>query len=225
MVKLACVGWVVLMTVNLVFAQAKRDTLPNLPDHYTARLVKFRAEQSSSGKILFLGNSITEQGPWRKLLKDSAVVNRGISGDNTFGVMARLDEVVRFKPSKLFLMIGVNDLSKNIPSETIIENIFAIVNRIRSGSPKTTVYVQSILPVNPTVKGFQTRFAKQENVIDINKQLAKYQEALHYTFVDLHSHFTDPKQLLEPKFTGDGLHLNPAGYQHWVAYLKKNKYL
>ena len=222
----AAVGIVIwILAGHALQAQVKRDTLPNLPDHYAARLSKFRAEAASTGKVLFLGNSITEEGSWRKLLKDSSVVNRGISGDNTFGVRARLDEVVRFKPSKLFLMIGVNDLSKNISNEGIIENIFSIVNQIRSASAKTKVYVQSILPVNPSVKGFKPQFSKQENILEINKQLAKYQEALHYTFVDLHSQFLDQKNLLDPQFTSDGLHLNLSGYQHWVSYLKKNKYL
>ncbi len=212
------------MAVN-AFSQAAYDTLPNVPDHYTKRLALFKIEKNSIGKILFLGNSITEGGNWRKLLKDSSVVNRGISGDNTFGVLQRLEEATRHKPSKLFLLIGVNDLSKSIPNAVIIENIFAIVNRIRAGSPKTIIYVQSILPVNPTVKGFMTRFSKQDDILEINKQMAKYQETLKYTFVDIHDQFLDQSKLLDARFTGDGLHLNAAGYIHWVQYLKKYKYL
>ncbi len=207
------------------FSQAAYDTIPNVPDHYIKRLALFKNEKNSIGKILFLGNSITEGGNWRKLLKDSSVVNRGISGDNTFGVLQRLDEVTRHKPLKLFLLIGVNDLSKNIPNEVIIENIFAIVSKIRAGSPKTIIYVQSILPVNPTVKGFMIRFSKQDDILVINKQLAKYQEALKYTYVDIHDQFLGQSKLLDARFTGDGLHLNAAGYVHWVQYLKKLKYL
>lgn len=223
MKKLIFVIWVGVMTN--AHAQATYDTIPNVPDHYVKRLSQFRGEKNSTGKIMFLGNSITEGGNWRKLLKDSSVVNRGISGDNTFGVLQRLDEVVRHKPSKLFLLIGVNDLSKNIPNAVVIENIFAIVSKIRAGSPKTVIYVQSILPVNPAVKGFMTRFSKQDDILEINKQLAKYQEALKYIFVDIHDQFLDQKKMLDARFTGDGLHLNPAGYVHWVQYLKKKKYL
>lgn len=206
-------------------AQAKIDTLPNLPDHYNQRLAKFRAEKTTSGHIIFLGNSITEGGNWRKLLKDSSVLNRGISGDNTFGVLKRIDEITRHKPSKVFILIGVNDLSKSIPNAMVIENIFNIVGQIRGASPKTVVCVQSILPVNPSVKGFMTRFGKQSDIIEINKQLAKYQEAVKYTFIDINSQFLDDKNLLNAEYTNDGLHLNEKGYQHWVAYLKKSKFL
>ncbi len=201
------------------------DTLPNLPDHYRQRLAKFRAEKAETGRIMFLGNSITEGGNWRKLLKDSSVVNRGISGDNTFGVIQRMDEIIRFKPSKLFMLIGVNDLSKNIPNSAVIENIFSIVSMVHSGSPQTKIYVQSLLPVNPGVKGFMTRFSKQADIVEINGQLKKYAESLKYEYVDIHSAFRDGKEMLDAKYTHDGLHLNAAGYEHWVEYLKKNSYL
>mgnify|MGYP000061554644 CR=1 FL=1 len=68
----------------------------------------------STDEIIFLGNSITDIGEWTEVWQDIHVKNRGISGDNTFGVLARLDEVVSSKPSKIFIMIGINDISKNI---------------------------------------------------------------------------------------------------------------
>ncbi|NOT77236.1 MAG: hypothetical protein HOP08_20115 [Cyclobacteriaceae bacterium] len=206
------------------YSQAKYDTLPNLPEHYATRLAKFKKEPVATGKIMFVGNSITEGGNWRKLLKDSSVMNRGISGDNTFGLLQRMDEIMRHKPSSIFLLIGVNDLSKDIPSERTIENIFAIVGRIRSASPKTKIFVQTLLPVNPSVKNFPTQFDKQEKITEINDQLKKYGGPLKYTFVNIHNHFL-AKGVLDAKFTYDGLHLNAVGYNHWLAYLKKNGYL
>lgn len=201
------------------------DSLPNQPEYYKTRVAVFRAEQATTGKIVFLGNSITEGGKWRTLLKDSTIVSRGISGDITFGVLGRLDEVTRHKPTKVILLIGVNDLSKKIPNSVIIQNIFSIVGRIHSESPKTHVFVQSILPVNPGHKNFPPNYSQQGNIEEINGQLKKYHEALKYTYVDLYSHFLDDRLLLDLKYSTDGLHLNHAGYVHWVAYLKKQKCL
>ncbi len=206
------------------FSQAY-DSVPSEPAHYKSRLSLFKAQKTTSGKIIFLGNSITEVGKWRPLLKDSSVINRGISGDNTFGVLARLDEVVSHKPSKIFLMIGVNDLSKKIPNAIIIQNIFLIVSRIHSESPKTQVFVQSILPVNPSHKKFPPAFSHQAAIEEINAQLRKYHEALKYTYVDLFSEFLDGSHQLDVKYSTDGLHLNAAGYAHWVNYLKKEKWM
>ena len=70
------------------------DTIPNLPEHYWVRMEKFKREAAIAGKTVFLGNSITEGGQWKKLLKDSTIINRGISGDNTFGMLARVNEII-----------------------------------------------------------------------------------------------------------------------------------
>jgi lysophospholipase L1-like esterase len=179
----------------------------------------------TTGLTIFLGNSITEGGNWGALLQDTLVLNRGISGDNTFGVLARLDEVTRHKPAKVFLLIGVNDMSKNIPPHVIIQNIFSIVGRIRAASSGTEIFVQSILPVNPTHKKFPARFDKQADIETINTQLRRYPGALHYTFVDIHHEFLDSAMRLDLQFTTDGLHLNEAGYSRWAGFLKKQKWL
>jgi len=207
------------------YSQARYDTLPNLPKHYTERLAKFKKEPVVIGKIMFVGNSITEGGKWRKLLKDSSVINRGISGDNTFGLLQRIDEITRYKPSSLFLLIGINDLSKNIPNEKIIENIFAVISKVRAASPATKIFVESLLPVNPSVKGFPTQFNKPTNILEINTQLKRFSDRLGYKYVDIHGSFTAKGDELDPKFTGDGLHLNPAGYIHMIELLKKGGHL
>lgn len=206
------------------FSQAL-DTLPNQPDHYKRQLEKFQREQQATANIIFLGNSIVEGGNWRVKLGDSSVMNQGISGDNTFGVLHRLGEVTRHKPAKLFLMIGINDLAKDIPLATVLQNIFSIVGQVHAQSPQTLVYVHSLLPVSPKTKGFPQRFSKQESISAINDQLKKYDAALKYTYLNIYDHFLDDQFVLDARFTKDGLHLNAAGYSHWVAYLKKNKCL
>jgi len=173
-----------------------------------------------------VGNSITEGGNWKVLLKDTTVINRGISGDVTFGVINRIKDITDRKPSKLFLLIGINDLSRNTPDEVIIENIFTIVRKIKSGSPTTSIYVQSILPTNESFKNLNQNFTgKGEHITTINSQLKKYAEKLKYIYIDLHSGFSDADGRMEGKFTSDGLHLNASGYDHWIEILKKEKFL
>lgn len=210
------------------FASAQKrtyDTIPNMPEHYWVRMENFKKETNIQGKTVFLGNSITEGANWRKLLKDSTVINRGISGDNTFGVLARMDEISKLKPSNLFILIGTNDLSKRIPDEVVIENIFAIVSKIKASSPKTKIFVQSILPVNETIEKFPQQFNNPDHILTINDQLSRYAERLRYTYIDLYGNFLDEQGKLKAAYTYDGLHLNAAGYQHWIKILKNLKYL
>jgi len=207
------------------FAQKTRDTIPNMPKHYQERLAVFKKEKVVTGKIVFLGNSITEGANWKKLLKDSTVINRGISGDITFGVLNRADEVIKLKPSKLFVLIGINDLYKEIPDEIILQNIFSFVRMLKSGTPGTKIFIQSILPVNKTFKNFPKNYDKDEHITTINTQLQKLGKHFGYTYIDLHNQFTNNSMQLDEKYSYDGLHLNSVGYLHWAEILKSSKYL
>lgn len=61
--------------------------------------------------IVFLGDSITEKIDWRELFSYPNIVNRGIGSDTITGVNNRIDSIVKLRPSKVFLMIGINDIS------------------------------------------------------------------------------------------------------------------
>ncbi len=204
------------------------DTLPNVPDHWVKRYELFKTEPIVPGKVMMVGNSITEGGDWKMLLNDATVINRGISGDVTFGVLNRIQDITDRKPSKLFLLIGVNDLSRSTPEDIIIQNIKKIITKIHEGSPDTKIYVQSILPLNESFKNFMWQYGfggKKDKVIYINKIVMESAKKLNFTFIDLYNQFLDKDGNLEANFSYDGLHLNAAGYEHWSNFLKKKKYL
>src|SRR3954470_24562286 len=81
--------------INTVTNQRVGDTISVLGDVYKTRMAQFESEPVVTGKIIFLGNSITQGGDWKKLLNDSTIINRGIGGDITFGVLKRLDDVIK----------------------------------------------------------------------------------------------------------------------------------
>jgi lysophospholipase L1-like esterase len=201
------------------------DTIGFIPEHYGPRIAKFQSEPVVTGRIIFLGNSITEIGNWKLLTGDTTVVNRGIAGDITFGVLKRLDDIIARQPSKVFLLIGINDIGKDIPDTVIADNIRKIVTIINQGSPSTKVYVQSVLPVNPDFKNFPQHYDKQEHVLHLNAILPKVIASTNCNFVNIFPLFLDSRQRLDATLSVDGLHLNTKGYGIWVDYLKKNGYL
>jgi lysophospholipase L1-like esterase len=201
------------------------DTIPFLPDHYRERVALFNKQPVETGKIIFLGNSIIEGGNWPKLTGISSIVNRGIGGDITYGVLQRLDDVIRRQPSKLFILIGINDIGKDIPDEVIAENCRRIIERIKAESPSTTVYLQSILPVNPQVNRFPQHYNKEYQIIHTNGLLREVAMSAEVTFVNIYPIFLDNQQRLEQRYTSDGLHLNEAGYKIWVQFLRETSCL
>jgi len=92
--------------------------------HYVERLEDFMLDTINEGEIVMLGNSLTEQGGnWSSKIGARNVRNRGISGDNTDGVMARLGELICARPSVVFVMIGTNDLWTSQRSDMVAEKI------------------------------------------------------------------------------------------------------
>jgi len=201
------------------------DTIPFIPEHYPQRIAQFEKEPVVSGRIIFLGNSITEMGRWGQLIGDSTVVNRGIGGDITFGVLKRMDDIIQRKPSKLFLLIGINDVGKDIPDAVIADNIRKMIKRVQNESHSTIIYLESILPVNPDMKGFPQHYDKNQHVISTNILLKKLASETNIIFIDTHSLFADGEGKLKKEYTIEGLHINQKGYEAWVRFLRDGKYI
>lgn len=189
---------------------------------YTERLQHFKKMPVSRGSIVFLGNSLTEAGRWNDIIADRSILNRGISGDISYGVLARLEEVIRHKPKKVFLMIGVNDLKRNVPTTNIIQNYERIVQKIRQQSPQTTIYLNSILPVNPDKLIESFRAVTNNDIQVLNAGLRSLTKiSKHVQYIDLHNVVADPQGNLRTDMTPDGIHLEVAAYVKIVNYLKR----
>lgn len=202
------------------FAQDVKFDSTYRPGNYDVQVALFKSYQNSKSDIIFLGNSITAQAQWAELLENPNIKNRGISGDITFGVLQRLKEVTEGKPAKVFLLIGINDISRNIPDDLIINNIKKIADRIKSESPQTKVYLQTILPVNNKFNKFKNHYNKDEHIAAVNNSIKNIAKNSDLTLIDSHQLFLDSEGRLQSKLTHDGLHLTAEGYALWAKTLK-----
>lgn len=193
--------------------------------HYQHRLEFFRSMPDQKREIVFVGNSITEMGEWQELLPGKPVVNRGISGDVTYGVLARIDEVLSSRPAKIFILSGVNDLKRGIPVDTVAATFERILVRMKTGSPKTKVFVEGVLPVNEGMLAAQYKKVTNKVIAALNERLKVLAAKYGYTYVDLAPAVADENGQLEKENTQDGLHLWPAAYIKWVQLLKDKGYL
>ncbi|WP_286761001.1 GDSL-type esterase/lipase family protein [Salegentibacter sp. UBA1130] len=206
-------------TTSLVSQTIEVDSL-HRPRNYHIQVNQFQGYPDSNEDITFLGNSITAGTNWNELLGLPNARNRGISGDTTFGILERLDEVIEGEPSKVFILIGINDIARNYPDELIISNYEKIISRIKEGSPNTEVFIQSILPVNNTFTRYKNHYNKDEHILAINKELKNLSKTYDVNFIDIHPHFLDKENRLSRKFTEEGLHLNAHAYKNWAKILK-----
>lgn len=187
--------------------------------YYHQKVSQFRNLPETKNDIIFLGNSITDGGEWSEMSNDLRIKNRGISGDNTIGILNRLDEIYQRKPAKVFLLIGINDLKNGLTPDSISKNIFQIVSILKEKSPDTKLFVQSILPINDDFKQFPNHTAKASLIPVLNEQLKAAAQQYHYTYLDFNVAFTNKDHKLRADFTNDGLHLLGKGYQHWKSLI------
>ncbi|MEO8172722.1 MAG: GDSL-type esterase/lipase family protein [Sediminibacterium sp.] len=195
------------------------------PNNWALKVGQFYSYAHSAKDIVFLGNSITANVEWRELLGMENIKNRGISGDITFGILERLNEVINGKPAKVFILIGINDISRNVPDDRILDNYRKIITRIKAGSPTTKIYFNTLMPVNNEFTQFKNHYNKDEHIAFINTSLKKIAEETKITLIDLHEIFLDANGKLDKKYTIDGLHINSEGYKVWANMLNKGGYL
>jgi len=146
------------------------------------------------------------------------VLNRGVSGDFTQGVLDRLPEILRHKPQKIFLLVGVNDLIfGNEVSE--IEAVYrSIVQKIRSEAPDTELYLQSVLPLNNLLR---KTGASNDKVQELNARILQIAHDYALPYLDIATPLKDADGNLAVKFSEDGLHLNGLGYMVWKNQIEQ----
>lgn len=197
----------------------KPDDPPYLSLYYRFRTMYFSVDPHPDRSIVFLGDSITDEGNWSQLFPQASVENRGIGGDTTLGVLNRLDQVIASKPTKIFLMIGTNDLCFGRQIPDIVTNYRHILTRLKTELPGTPVYIESVLPFNDTI--FPSRSLRtNSNISKLNNNIKSLAQQYQYQYIDLTTAFTDKDGRLPARYTKDGLHLNESGYILWRNQIK-----
>ena len=210
-------------------------------DHYYKRKAVFDKESPiTENDIVFLGNSLTEGGNWVSYFPDveaklqkkgGGIRNRGIVGDTFGGIDARLDQILPGHPKTIFFMSGANDVSHNLTADSIANGIIGVVRRIKAESPKTKVYLQSLLPINESFKRYRLLTGKTAMFSEINAKLEAMCKQEKVTFINLYPLFLTngpadlalpaDQQVLNPKITRDGLHVTKEGYKIWQEAIRK----
>ncbi len=170
--------------------------------------------------IIFLGNSITDGGNFEELFERTDVKNRGIRSDIIPGVLKRLEQVVEGHPKKIFLLIGINDISHGLSVDKLAERYETLVNEIRRRSPGTRLYLQSIMPVNNDFGVYKNLKGKENTVVEFNRRIRGIAIKNGVTYIDLWPVLSDKNGRLNSKYTNDGLHLTGPGYRAWTDILR-----
>lgn len=170
---------------------------------------------SKDDLVIMLGDSITRRTDWSSLLPDNTVVNMGVDGDKTGGMLARLGSALAQNPKVLCIMGGINDFRTGFAVSTAYNNLASIVSQARAAGVR--VIIQSTLYVG---SGYSNAGTINSKVSDLNSRLSSLASSLdQVSFLNLNSSLA-PAGSLDYAYSGDGLHLNGTGYSIWAERLK-----
>lgn len=186
---LVLIAVIIILGVVSIFAFNKKSEIENYP--------------SSGTDIIAFGDSLvqgvgasSEDKNFVSLLSqkiDEPIINLGISGNTTEDGLKRINELDRYKPKVVLLLLGGNDRLRKVPVETTIANLENIIKNIQArGSVVLLLGVRG----NLITDNFDTVF---ENLRD------KYKTA--YVPDVLDGIFGNGQ------YMSDSIHPNDAGYE------------
>ncbi len=192
--------------------ESSLDAYRNLSsDTYYFHRKSFLENLTEPSKIVMIGDSLTDIADWNKMFPEIKISNQGISGDITEGILNRVETICKTNAKQGFLLIGINDIQRQISVNDIFSNYQKIIENIKKCGIEPIV--QSTLQVSKLKDRLNT------DINALNEKLKVYCQENKITYIDLNSQFsTDGK--LQDKFTRDGIHLNGLGYKTWQNILK-----
>lgn len=188
-------------------------TQPIQGKKWQTELEKFTAlyPHPEEGSLVFLGDSHMEQCEWQELFPSIKVYNRGIGGESTASLLARLPQTFGDATSlQVFLQCGVNDLFAEIPVDSIVANHARILEFAKSRN----------IRLKPTLI-FYLRFQPDLNhkVKILNQKLKEFYSSHGIEVIDLNPRISEGECLLK-NYSNDGVHLNAAGYKIWAEEIR-----
>lgn len=168
--------------------------------------VKKHTKIPKGSKVVALGDSLTfGYGADKntsypvKLAKNTGwnVINAGINGDTSEGVLNRVDKIIQQKPALVLLGIGGNDVLRKVPSSVTKDNIVKTINHLQAKN------IPIVLIAEPYISASALFGKASDNPI--------YQEIANSHNVPLLSDVWSDI-LSDDKLKSDQIHANAEGY-------------
>ena len=191
----------------------------------SSRVERLERYTYNKESIVFLGDSITSRCDLNKYFPNYNVYNSGIAGNMTKDILDNMENrVFVYNPTKVFILIGTNDLVySGLDNDGIKNNIEEIINKIYEKNSNTKIYLESIYPVNNSLNKEIVETRTNDNIKDLNNKIEKICNNNKCTYINMYDNLTDKNGNMKRIYTVDGLHLNKIGYK--VITNKLIKYL
>jgi len=181
---------------------------------YHADDVRLERAPAVEGRVVFLGDSITDGWDLAKYFPGKPYVNRGIGGQTTPQMLARMyADVIHLHPAAFILLAGTNDIARNTGPETqemVEDNIRAMCEL--AASNKIKIILCLLTPVSDYARK-QTEHRPPADILSLDHWIESYAPDVHAQIADYYTALVDDKGMLREGYSDDGLHPNAKGYE------------
>jgi lysophospholipase L1-like esterase len=203
---------------------------------------ELKKSRPEPGRVVFMGDSITDLWKLDESFPGKPYINRGIGGQVTSQMLVRMyPDVIDLQPAVMVLLAGTNDIARNNGPSTaqmIEQNIMAMTELAQKHGIK--VLLCSITPISdypflaqqnaagrgaapapqpgrggrgPAVRQRMTTGRPPEDILKLNAWMKSYAQQVNATYVDYFSALVDDKGWLKDGLAADGLHPTADGYK------------
>lgn len=189
--------------------------------HYQDQVNQLETKYDSIWKpeqptIVFTGSSSIRM--WKDLqdrFPEHQILNTGFGGSQASDLLYFTDDLIlRYKPQKVFIYEGDNDIQAKKRPKEVIADMQQIITLIKERDPATEIV---LISAKPSISRWKLR-GKYKRLNRKFKRLAK--KSGHIQFADVWKPMLEGRKLKRDIFIEDGLHMNSAGYDIWYSVLK-----
>lgn len=207
------VSILVCLVVSLVNAQ---DSLPFNAEVEAIQKKYNSAFDASQKTLVFTGSSSIRM--WQDVgerFPNHQIVNTGFGGSQASDLSYYIyDLILRFKPEKVFIYEGDNDIFAKENPNKIRRTIRQIINGIQRNDSTTQIVLIAAKPsiARWNLKGRYKRLNRKLERLADDNPLVEYADVWHPML--------DGSKVKQDIFIEDGLHMNAKGYQIWYDVLE-----
>lgn len=197
-------------------AQAVADQAQDWAElgYYHADDVKLEGQPVESGRVVFIGDAITEPWDLNHYFPGKPYLNRGIPGQTSPQMLVRFyPDVVNLHPAAVVILTGINDIAGNTGPETakmVEDNIRAMCHLAQDNGIK--VVLGTILPVSDYTAQKKTDTHPLADIVALDQWIRSYAAQSHVQLADFYAVTVDDQGMLKRGFSDDGAHANDASY-------------
>ncbi len=168
-------------------------------------------------RVVFMGDSITDNWRLNEYFPDQDFVNRGISGQTTDQMLGRFQaDVIHLHPVAVVIFGGTNDIGRGAPVSAIENNIRMMADLAQFNGIK--VVISTLLPVSDYHKDVDPNFERSrlrppDQIRELNRWIQSFCGENDHVFLNYYSEVVDAAGFIKPDLSDDGLHPNGKGYR------------